>query len=359
MKVLLSRPKIDRGGASRVIIQLSKGLSNRGIEVFVASSGGEWLHLLDGFATFLQVPLFPTSVPNLIRSSALLSKIVKLKSIDIVNTHHRFAALSSKWLSKVGRVPHVSTVHEIKKDKPTISKFALGDLSIVFSHAVKNHLLKSYQINSDRVSVVPMGIEPGTHSDQINERKIQELGLSNKIPIVASIARFSLEKGCRYYLQAAALVKAAGRDVQFMLVGDGPEKEDLEVLARNLNLGSSMKIVPWQEEIRGVIGVSSFLILPSLTEAFGMVILEGYSLSKPTIASNVDGIKEVIINNETGILVPPGDPGELADAIIELLENEHLSQQYGTRGNELFMDQFTPKVMVEQTLTTFSRLLEQ
>jgi hypothetical protein len=116
MRVLILRPRIEAGGAGRVITQLARGLKSFGIQVDVASSGGQLLPGLREITTCHHLPLYPSTLQNLATSVVKLHKLVRAGGYHLLNPHHRFASAVCNLLRFLKPIPVVSTVHEIKVD---------------------------------------------------------------------------------------------------------------------------------------------------------------------------------------------------------------------------------------------------
>lgn len=359
MRILIVRPLVDRGGAPRVIIQLVQGLKQQGVDVFVASAGGEWLPFLEDIVPCYRLPLYPSSPLNVVRSIFKLNDIVKREKIDLINSHHRFSGIVSNLYAYFRKIPVVSTVHEIKQDKTFLSRLTVGQYAIVFSKFVKQYLQETCGLNPDRVFLVPMGVSVHIPEPLTVAQVRASLGLVDNLPVVACIARFSEEKGCEIFLQAIAKVLVAGYHAQFLLVGDGPIRNELIHLTHDLHLNGYILITGWREDIFSIISLADFLVLPSFSEAIGISILEGLFFGKPTIASRVGGIPEVIEDGRNGLLVPPGDPDRLAQAIIGLLEKPEYAKQLGLVGKQRVMLSYSTQAMVQQTLETYQILIRQ
>jgi glycosyltransferase involved in cell wall biosynthesis len=356
MKILIIRPLIEKGGASRVITNLVRGLKQQGIDVFIASSGGEWLPLLEGIVPCYRIPLYPSSLTNVTCSILRLSKIVKKEKIDILNSHHRFSGIVCNLYAYFRKIQVISTVHEIKNDKAFLSRLTIGKSAIVYSQMVKHHLEEVCGLHPERIFLVPMGISiQKPELDTITQVRAS-LGLVENLPVVTCIARLSEEKGCATYIQAIAKVVEAGYQGQFILVGDGPLRKNLIKLTYNLNIDKYVTITGWREDVYSIMAISDFLVLPSLSEAIGITILEGFYFDKPTIASRVGGIPEIVQDGKNGFLVPPGEPSTLAQAIIKLIESPQLARQLGQAGKQLLLEAYTPQAMVNNTINAYQVL---
>ncbi|MBP6472313.1 MAG: glycosyltransferase family 4 protein [Chloroflexi bacterium] len=356
MKVLLLRPQIEAGGASRVIIQLVSGLKASGVEVEVATAGGEWLPKLEEIVTCHKISLYPSTPQNLLRSILELHKLVSIEKYQLLNPHHRFASIACNLLPVRKLIPIVSTVHETKTDRTIFSSLTFAPKAIVFSQAVKENLIRYHHFIDHDIFLVPMGVDvlPPDHKELAVVKK--EFLLSEDAPTVSCITRLSQEKGCETFLRAVALVLSRGIRVKFLLVGDGPQKNELSVLAERLNLKGFLEFTGWRNDVPAIIENSNFLVLPSISEGVGIAIIEGMALKKPTIGTLTGGIPEVIKDLETGLLVPPGDPEALANAIISLIEDQAFCRQLGLAGQKHYEERFSLKNMIERTLETYTTL---
>lgn len=340
-----------------MIISLINELAERGFDVVVASGGGAWLARLDKASARYLVPLYPSTPINIIRSAIELDKILRSESIDIINSHHRFSTLVCNILSVARHIPVVSTVHEIKQDYFLFSRLVFGEQNIVFSDAVKKSLEINYNVNETKIHKVSLGIDFEIPSQEVVDLTKSSLGLSDVIPLVACVARLSEEKGCEVYLKAVAKILDRGIEAQFLLVGDGPLGPELKQLSENLMLGEAMRFTGWRDDVIAILAQVDFLVLPSLSEGLGITILEAAALSKPTIASCVGGIPEVIQDRKTGLLVPAGDVEELAKAISYLLTNRGIAEELGNSANQGYVRNFSSAIMVDKTVAVYEKIL--
>jgi glycosyltransferase involved in cell wall biosynthesis len=361
MNVLILRPRIEKGGAGRYIVHLVKSLNKfqPDLRISIATSTGNLLSEIEDLIDYYPIPAYPSSIKNLIDSTIQLRRIIKTNKIDLINTHHRFSSAAANLSRYSIDIPIISTVHEFKDDHKVFSKILFGDETIVFSNAVKRNLLLNYHINPDHIHVIPMGISPKRPSLE-ETRKIREsYRLMDDTPTIVLIARLSKEKGCSTFLRAASKIISNGIDARFFLVGEGPLLSELRALANQLRIDRNVIFVGWQENIYPFIAIADFLVLPSLNEAFGMTILEGFSLGKTTIGSNVGGIPEIISHNENGILFEPGDSDELASLMLLLIKAPQLSKKLGLNGKKYFLMNHSTKSMVKETIRIFENCIER
>ena len=180
--------------------------------------------------------------------------------------------------------------------------------------------------------------------------------LSFSPPILLAFGRLSWEKGFETALRAFALLKKRGSNAQLIVGGGGPERENLEQLANELGLNHSVQFtgVLSEEERLATFNKATIVLVPSILESFGLVILEAMQLERPVIASRIEGAPEVVSEGETGLLVPMKDPEALSNAIETLLQDPKRAIEMGIRGKER-ANQFT----LQQNLDQYERVYNE
>ncbi|MFH1226492.1 MAG: glycosyltransferase family 4 protein [Planctomycetota bacterium] len=190
-----------------------------------------------------------------------------------------------------------------------------------------------------KFSVVYNGIDaPMNSSDKTVE--------INGRPILGVIGRLSPEKGQEYLLKAISILKPQYPEIHLLVVGDGRQRAYLQSVAEQLQITSSVTFTGLVGNIYPLINKMDAVVLPSLYEAFGLVLLEGMVMKKPVIASNVNGISEIVEDNKSGILVPPRDAQALAEAIRKLVDNPDLAGVMGQNGFDRLADLFAKERMI-------------
>jgi glycosyltransferase involved in cell wall biosynthesis len=172
-------------------------------------------------------------------------------------------------------------------------------------------------------------------------------------PIILTVARLDRQKGHCYLLQAAARIP----DALFVFVGDGPERPSLEIQARELGLSDRVIFLGYRHDVIDLLASCNLFVLPSLYEGFPLSILEAMAAGKPVIASAIAGNDEVIIDGQTGLLVPPADPIALAHAIETLLADPVLAKRLAFAGRERICREFSVSTMVEHVTRIYEEAL--
>lgn len=173
-------------------------------------------------------------------------------------------------------------------------------------------------------------------------------------PIIGAVTRLSAEKNIDLLVRAFARAAARVPEARLRICGDGPERAALESLVVRLNLSVRTEFCGYVEEESRLYGGLRALAMPSALEAFGMAALEAMSHGLPVAATHVGGLPELVIDGETGMLVPPGDEVGLADALLALLTDRELARRLGEAGRRRAFASFSSENMI----AAWQRLLD-
>jgi glycosyltransferase involved in cell wall biosynthesis len=171
-------------------------------------------------------------------------------------------------------------------------------------------------------------------------------------PIVGTLARLDAIKGLDILLRALAELPG----VTAVLVGEGEERDRLAKLAEALGVAERVLFVGWSEQARDHLTTFDVYVLPSRFEAVSASIIEAMFAGLPVVATNVGGVRDVVVHGETGLLVPPEDPAALARAVRGLLEDPTRRQQMGRAGRARAVERFTAASMAAQYEAVYAEL---
>ncbi|UUO17809.1 glycosyltransferase family 4 protein [Dolichospermum heterosporum] len=178
-------------------------------------------------------------------------------------------------------------------------------------------------------------------------------------PTVVFAARLVKEKGAEVLLKAFALVVNQIPEARLLLLGDGAERETLHQQIIDLDIATNVLMYGFMSriEMEKLFSVAWVQVVPSLwPEPFGMVVIEAMMRGTAVIASAIGGLAEIVQNNQTGLLVPPGDSQALAAALLRILQNQELAEQMGQRGRQLAIDQYRQDKYVDNFLELYQIL---
>jgi glycosyltransferase involved in cell wall biosynthesis len=168
-------------------------------------------------------------------------------------------------------------------------------------------------------------------------------------PLVGMLARLEPVKGPEHFVRAAARLREGGSEAAFVIAGEGSERERLESLADE----AGVTLLGNVASPAGYLAALDIVVVPSLSEAFGLVAAEASALGKPVVASGVGGLREVVVHGVSGLFVPPGDPTALVDAIGGLLGDPAERSRMGKAGEAIVRERFSPARMADELLAIY------
>jgi glycosyltransferase involved in cell wall biosynthesis len=212
--------------------------------------------------------------------------------------------------------------------------------------------------SSRKVTVIPNAIDPADYALEAGDRDFRaEYGIGADETVLGVVGRLSPEKGQAYFLEALALARTRLGKVRALLVGDGRDRAELERLVATLSLGDMVAFTGYTRDVVAVYGAIDCLVLPSLSEGMPNVALEAMLFGKPVLATRVGGTPEVVLDGETGILVPPEDAGALADGLVRLCSDRRRMKSFGREGARRVRESFSPFERVNNIVTLYNSLI--
>lgn len=184
----------------------------------------------------------------------------------------------------------------------------------------------------------------------------RELGLSADTPLVGALGRLTEQKGFAYLLEAFARVRSKIANARLVIAGEGELRSALEKKSAALGLSGSVHFLGWRSDAISIMADIHVLAAPSLWEGFGLVTLEAMAASKPIVASRAGALPEIIVDEETGLLVPPADADALAAALTAVLDDAGRAAAMGRRGRARLEREFTVQRMAQQHAAVYRRV---
>ena len=193
--------------------------------------------------------------------------------------------------------------------------------------------------------------------DEVELRRELRVPLNHQI--VGVIGSLYPVKGHTYLLQAIpAILKKHGNTI-FFFAGRGQLEGELKRQARDLGIEDHVRILGFRSDVANLLGIVDLFALPSLSEGLSVAILEAMVARKPVVASHVGGNPELVVDGETGYLVPPMDPPALSARIVELLGDQRLRARLGEAGRRRVMELFSLSAMVEQYEQLYAECMDK
>lgn len=177
---------------------------------------------------------------------------------------------------------------------------------------------------------------------------------------MGTVARLEPQKGIRFLIEAMELLQSSGVDAELWIVGDGPDRPELEAMVNaSPDLRDSVKFLGQRDDVPALLGQMDMFVLPSLWEGLPNAVMEAMAARLPVVATSVDGTPELVNDGETGLLVPPKSPEALADAIAKLVADGALRQRMGQAGRRRIEQHFTEDRMIAETEALYRELIER
>lgn len=347
------------GGAEKHMLLLAKHLSQKGVGISLAYGRYSKIKKLHTeFAKYCQqIFVLNTLHKHDPRHYARLKKILTGNKFDLIHIHlwnpgacrYAFFAASSSGL------PIVTTEHdpfELTGVKRMIKKFCLAKTwrTIVISSDNFRLLDEYYEFPKKRLELVHNGIEIDKFLD-IHDKA--ELPVQKGSQVITCVAELHHRKGHRYLLEAFRRVQTHIPRLHLILVGDGPANRELR---DQYGQTPNVHFLGWRDDIPQILKASDILVLPSLKEAFGQVILEAMASGVITVATNNGGIPDIIKDGVTGYLVSPASSGAIADRIATILTNPEQKRDIERAALASVKADFTAEKMAERTLAVYKKV---
>jgi glycosyltransferase involved in cell wall biosynthesis len=205
--------------------------------------------------------------------------------------------------------------------------FSLAQTVIVNSRAVARRFAWG---DAAKIHCIHNGVDLSRFAPRPPSPQLRKsLGIPDSARVVVSIGRFAPYKGYRFLLEAARAVESALSGVHWVLVGDGEQREELEARCRSLGLSHQMRFTGWRDDVADILALATVFVLPSLGEHFGRVIIEAMAMEKAVVATDAGGVPEIVLHDECGLLVPPGNPQAMAEALVALIRDRDRANRLG------------------------------
>ena len=294
---------------------------------------------------------------------------------DIVHTHGVRANFFGRLAAKTAKVPLIlTTVHSfLKHDYPKPISWALAALMnkstqgithhyVAISKAIKDDLLSS-GIPDSKVSVIYNGIYVENYSPteelMTNGAHLRkEWDLPDNAFVIGTTARLVPVKGLQYLIKGLSIALQEDKTLYLVIIGDGPEKEELIKLSDQLGIGSHIRFVGFRKDVPACLSAIDLYINTSISEGQSLSLLEAMAAEKPAIVTAVGGMKEMVENGRTGIQIPSQSGEAVAEAIQQVKSDILLQDNLKTNAKHFVNEQLSVKIMGQHLIELYQQLVE-
>lgn len=336
------------GGALQVCY-LMEGLAQRGIEnLLVCTQGSRIAREAAGYATVCELPmkgeldlLFPFRLLRLIRKHRP----------DVVQVHSRRGAdLWSGIVARLAQVPSILTRRVDNREWPLFARFKYGTYNrvISISEGIRQVLL-SEGVAPDEVRCIHSVVKVEQYQETRDRSWFAgQFGVPATAPVIGVIAQLIPRKGHRYLLEVMPPLLARFPELQVVLFGQGPLREELEAYVTERGLGGAVHFAGFRNDMPRILPCLDLVVHPALMEGLGVSLLQAAAAGLPIVGARAGGIPEIVHHGENGYLVEPGNTKQLYNAVSELLIQTELRREFGAAGRNLVERDFSVGTMVER-----------
>lgn len=366
-KILYLIESDDPGGAENVVLSLVEYFKHK-YPIVIGCLKTGWIYdqlVAKGY----NPKVIPTkNGPVDLKLLYHLIQLIKTERVGLIHSHLFDTNFYSSIAAKITGISHLCTEHgdihhPSKTSKKNLIKAKILSIcshKIIFvSKYTKAAFCKISNISEAKSAIIYNGVKLSTFRKSIDvKRKKTELGIARQDLVVGNIGSLYPVKGQIYLIKAAKIVLQKIPNVKFIIVGAGQLENRLKEEAKNLNIADRVLLLGFREDTHELLKVMDIFVLPSLSEAMPLSLIEAMACSLPSIASNVGGIAEVIDDGLTGFIVPPADPGTLADRITYLLKNSQSASKIGNRALQKVKANFDLQTMINNYSKIYNEITQ-
>jgi len=374
MKILLITESLEVGGIETNLVRLSKEFVERGHKVTVAARPGVLKSQINSLgAKIIDLEMSIKSPKSIIRD------ILKLRDcLSDADITHIFSAKAGLMCWPTGRlfnrkmtpkiVASVMGIHNNYENEISIISNLRAKLTllgaqtvIVTSPAIGRVIDKVKNKKQKLLNASVVGVEIYEHSTKEESEKLKKsLGINNQKNLITTIGRLAKSKSFHLFINAANEVIKSHPESHFLIVGDGPLKNELQKLIDSNKLTEKVHLIGERLDIREILSATDVYVRSGVSESFvGITVLEAQSLSKPVIGFALEDLNAAITDGVSGRLVPLNDSSKLAKAICELIENPDFAKKIAQGGHQQFLENFTIKKIVDNLCSIYDEAINQ
>jgi glycosyltransferase involved in cell wall biosynthesis len=381
MKVMLIITRLDKGGSAEATMQLAEGLARKGYGVTLVT--GKTVDPQEDLEAFQKRSGVPVVVVEAMRRAIhpvydllaflTLRRLIVLTQPDIVHTHSSKAGILGRAAAYAAgcrcliHSPHGHIFYGYFGRMATTIFIVLERMTARITDRVltltdlerEDHITRRIRPKGG-FGTIPCGID----LERFRRRKKpveeirEELGILAEATVIGWVGRFVPIKGPEVFIEVIAELQKQRPEVKGLMVGDGERRREAQGYAKQLGIEEDVIFTGMRDDIPDLMGIMDLFVLTSFNEGLGRVLIEAMTAGVPVVATRVGGVPEIIGEEETGLLVPPGDPCATVHAILRVLEESLLARRLVEAGRHR-AERFSVTRMIEETERVYKDVIER
>jgi glycosyltransferase involved in cell wall biosynthesis len=368
--VLQILPRLVTGGVERGTVEVAQALVAAGWKAVVASAGGPMVRELTRIgATHIELPLASKNPLTLRANIERIADVIRREKIDIVHARSRAPAWSALAAARRTSCHFVTTMHNAYGDESWLKRrynsvMAKGERVIAISRFVAEHAAKTYQVPPERLRIILRGVDfQRFDPERVSAERVIQLArewrLPDGMPVVMLPGRLTRWKGQLVFIEAVAELGLTELRCVIVGSGSGSYRRTLQSAIKRRGLEGIFHLVEDCRDMPAAYKLADLVVSASTRpEGFGRVIAEAQAMGRLVVATDHGGAREIVLADQTGLLVPPGDAGALAAAIKRVLALGPLDRlALSRRAIAHIRSNFTTKAMTDRTIAVYDEIL--
>jgi glycosyltransferase involved in cell wall biosynthesis len=292
-------------------------------------------------------------------------RLLQEEKVDLIHAHEFDANVQGTLVAAMTGIPLVATVHgknyfwERLRRRLAYRWVSRHATMVAVSQNLKQFIIEQVGLSPDRIKVIYNGVDALQNYEQADvDRCRKELDIPKTDHIVGVVGNLYPVKGHHHLIDGIPLILEKIPNTSFLFAGRGQLESQLKEQVHRLGLDRRVHFLGLRQDISRILAMLDVFVLPSLSEGLSMAILEAMMARKPVVATKVGGNPELVLDGETGYLVPPQDSRALALSLITLLMNRGQALQFGMRGKSRAEGQFSLRTMVQAYQSLYEECLD-
>ncbi|MBN2013006.1 glycosyltransferase family 4 protein [candidate division KSB1 bacterium] len=300
-----------------------------------------------------------------------LYRLFKKEQYNLVHTHSSKPGIVGRLAAKLAGVRCI--VHTVQgfafhEQSSKLTRFIVGCLEkcagflsdrVIFVNDKDRHVAEQMKLMpKEKMVTIYNGIDVNHTRSELNIGLEKLIGIKKNGALVGMVSRLWKQKAPHDFIRAIPYVTSELPAAKFLMIGDGPLKDELIELSETLGVSDAVQFLGWREDVFELINQLDVMVLTSLWEGLPLTILEGMALAKPVVATDIKGNNELVIHGETGFLAPPGDYQKIGEYSLKLLDDKELARRMGEAGRQRVSDKFSIEKTIKSINTVYGNLLD-